>query len=324
MPEIDLEQAKTSDDPGSMAAMRDKQRQSRVVLQGHPNDPTLENPPEEVDEVPEGKEAKPPEEEVKTPVVKEDLPTQPIEHEGKKYKYSSQDEAERAYIEAERKMHEATTKAAEYEKRLQEFEKAQTQPKEEVAQKTSEELEAQIAGTWKDIDGLDPYEDGYEGKRAKLFAKLLTLQEKTPTQPQFDDSYIERKVEEKLQRERQTAEQRAAEDAQVNASRQAAIQMAKEAGLNMNDSNVSRLFWNALADAPYHENVTLKEQVDFMTNEVKKFYTNLAKERGEAAPQQAILERGGRTPIRETKQEESDKPQSLSAMMDSWREKRRI
>jgi len=314
MTDINLEQAKTSDDVDSMASMREKHRRTRVVWQGHPNDPTLEDRPEEIDELPEGKDIKPPEEKVEVAPTETRPSAPPLEHEGRKFKYSNQEEAERAQEEAAKRMHEATTELAELKKRLEEMEKA----KEAIPRpEPSENMETQVASTWKEIDGLDPYEDGYEGKRAKLFAKLLNLP------PVIDDSYIDRKVEEKLDRERQIARQKADEDAQAAASRQAAIQMAKEAGLNMDDSNVSRLFWNALSGAPYHERVTLNEQVDFMVKEVKDFYSNLAKEMGKTTPPQNILERGGNTPIKETKQEE-EKPLTISEMKEKWRERWRL
>lgn len=326
MAEIDLEQAKSSEEPGTLAAMREKHRQSRQVLTGHPNDPALTEKPEETeDELPQGKDVQPPPEEkveatpepAPTPAPAPEQPPAIAQPEAKKFKYASQEEAERAQEEAARKMHEATAELAELKKRMGE---APPPPQESPRPASPEEIENKVAKTWEEIDNLDPYDDDYYSKRAKLFTNLLNLGATTPgTDPEVArqaarEEWARIQAEEQAKKETQAQEQ---------ASRNAAVEIAKQAGLNMQDEAVNRLFWDALNRAPYYEGVTLQQQVEFMVSEVKRLNVAAAREKGASAPEPAVLERGSRTPVTEPDTEEG-KPRKLSDIKEKWRQQRQI
>ena len=314
MSDIDLEQAKTAEEPGTLASLREKHRQSRQVLTGHPNDPALTEPPE----TPETPPTEPPTE-TKVEPPKEEAPaiTQP---EVVKTKFASQEEAERAHSEAERKMHEATTEAAELKKKLEELEKAP--PEVTAPSPKTEEIEVEVAKTWEEIDNLDPYDDDYNSNRAKLFTKLLNLRGDTAT-PATDES-ARQAARDEYERIRAEEDQRRQQETQEQASRDAAVQIARESGLNMDDKVTERLFWDALTRAPYHEGVTLQEQTNFMVSEVKELIKDKAMEKGAATPESTVLERGSATPVRETASEEESAPRTLGDIKDKWRQQRQI
>jgi hypothetical protein len=105
------------------------------------------------------------------PTKKEVLPKEddkgspPEPSDGKKYKYSSMDEYDKAYHEAERKMHEATTKASTLEKELERHRK----PPEKVP--TEDEQIAEITdAALKDIRAI-PVEYGSDGRPTKASAE---------------------------------------------------------------------------------------------------------------------------------------------------------
>jgi len=325
MTDIDIEQARSAEEPGTLGSLREKHRQARQVLTGHPNDPALATPDETPDELPQGKDVKPPPDEKVEPPSKEEPEAPAIaQPEGKKYKYANQEEAERAQEEAARKMHEATQEAADLKKKLEEMEKTPQQPKEEPPpQKPSEEIEAEVAKTWEEIDNLDPYDDEYYSKRAKLFTRLLNLPASQSATPGTDTEAVRQAAREEFARIQAEEQKKQEEKAQEQASRSTAVAWAKEAGLNMDDEAVDRLFWDALNRAPYHEGVTLKEQVDFMVSEVKRLNADRAREKGAATPDQQVLERGSSTPVQETPTED-EKPRKLSEIKDKWRQQRQI
>jgi hypothetical protein len=319
---VNIEDAKTSEDEGSLASIRERVKQERV-FSGHPAD--LAGPiGGDEEEEPEGKNVQPPESETPTPEgggTEGGIPEKKGEEDGSEFKlkYKSQEEAERAQREAERKMHEATTRAADLERENAELRSKKTQPpaQETPPAPTPEELETHIAEVLNEIDNLDPYADDYQAQRAKLWTKVATLRGGTPVP---DESKVTEIVRRTLDEDRQT---RQAQDEEAR-SRQAAVRMAKEAGLNMDDpdSHDALLFWKALDGAPMGEGVTLKQQVDFMISRVKAKKGQAAAMRSETAPETEILGRGGTPPP--AKSGEDFKPRTLNSIRESLREKRRI
>jgi len=87
-------------------------------------DEKVEPKPDEVIEF-KGKEKEEPEEKVEPSEDKEE--PQPKD-DGKKYKYASMDEFDKAYKEAEKKMHEATTEKSKLERELAQFKKPPEKP----------------------------------------------------------------------------------------------------------------------------------------------------------------------------------------------------
>jgi hypothetical protein len=320
---VNIEDAKTSEDEGSLASIRERVKQERV-FSGHPAD--LAGPiGDDEEEEPEGKHVQPPESETPTPEgggPEDGIPDKKGE-EGPgsefKPKYKNQEEAERAQREAERKMHEATTRAADLERENAELRSKQTQPptQETPPAPTPEELETQVSEVLNEIDNLDPYADDYQAQRAKLWTKVATLRGGTPVP---DESKVTEIVRRTLDEDRQA---RRAQDEETR-SRQAAVKMAKEAGLNMDDpdSHDALLFWKALDEAPMGEGVTLRRQVDFMISRVKAKKGQAAAARSETAPETEILGRGGTPPP--AKSGEDFKPRTLNSIRESLREKRRI
>jgi hypothetical protein len=309
MSDLDMEKAKTADEPGTLASIREKHRQSRV-FSGHPAE--LAGPiGGGDDELPEGRFVKPlegeePEGEPGPAKLPAKPPTEP--------KYKSIEEATKAQTEAERKMHEATTRTAELEKELAEL---KAKPPAAPAP-TPEEIVAKVAEIMDEIDNLDPYADDYKQQRAQKMAEVATLR----STGGMDESTVAETVKRILDEERQADQAKRQQEAAEKASRDAAVTMAKEAGLKMDDPIVSRLFWDALSRAPYHEGVTLKEQVDYMVSEAREVVGKMAAEKGAASPEPAILERGSSAPIREPAKEEP--PRTMGDIKEQWRERRRI
>jgi hypothetical protein len=298
---VNIEDAKTSEDEGSLASIRERVKQERV-FSGHPAD--LAGPiGDDEEEEPEGKHVQPPESETPTPEgggPEDGIPDKKGE-------------------EGERKMHEATTRAADLERENAELRSKQTQPptQETPPAPTPEELETQVSEVLNEIDNLDPYADDYQAQRAKLWTKVATLRGGTPVP---DESKVTEIVRRTLDEDRQA---RRAQDEETR-SRQAAVKMAKEAGLNMDDpdSHDALLFWKALDEAPMGEGVTLRRQVDFMISRVKAKKGQAAAARSETAPETEILGRGGTPPP--AKSGEDFKPRTLNSIRESLREKRRI
>jgi hypothetical protein len=313
---VDMENAKTSEDEGSLASKRERYRQQRV-FSGHPAE--LAGPlGESTEEEPQGRHVQPPEEER----GEGGIPEGPKGGEdGFKPKYKSQEEAEKAQREAERKMHEATTRAADLERENEELRKKQAEipPETPPAQPSPEEIETQVAEVLGEIDNLDPYAEDYQTQRAKLWAKVATLRGGSAAP---DEAVVTQTVKKVLDEERRTEKERREKEDGEAASRRAAIKMAQEAGLDMGDkSHDSFLFWDALKRAPMHDGVTLEEQVNFMVSEVKAEKGKRAAAR--PGPEQTTLERGARTP-KEAPASEEAKPRRLTDIKERWREKRTI
>jgi len=311
---VDVENAKTSEDEGSLASKRERYRQQRV-FSGHPAE--LAGPlGESQEEEPQGRHVQPPEEEK----PEGGIPEGPKggEEDGFKPKYKSQEEAEKAQREAERKMHEATTRAAELERENEELRNKQTETPPPQTAPSPEEIEAQVAEVLGEIDNLDPYAEDYQTQRAKLWAKVATLRGGSAAP---DETVVTQTVKKVLDEERRTEKERREKEDGEAASRRTAIKMAQEAGLDMGDkSHDSLLFWDALKRAPMHDGVTLEEQVNFMISEVKAEKGKRAAAR--PGPEQTTLERGARTP-KEAPSEEA-KPRRLTDIKERWREKRTI
>lgn len=314
---INIEGAKTSEDEGSLASIRERLKQQRV-FSGHPAD--LAGPiGGDEEEEPEGRHVQPPAGEEPpggAPEEKKDGEEGVPEGWDFKPKYKDHREAEIGTREAERKMHEATTRAAELEREVEELKKKPPEPPATPAEPpapapTAEEIEKQVGEVLNEIDNLDPYADDYQAQRAKLWAKVATLRE-TPT---IDEAKITEIVKRTVGQH-----QGQGEDEAQSRSIQQATRMAQEAGLDMSDkSHDSFLFWDALSRAPKPEdNATLQEQVDFMISEVK---TKRAKEKSATAPETEILGRGGTPPPAKT---EDYKPRTLGSIRDKWRERRTI
>lgn len=318
---VELEEAKTSEDEGSLASIRERHRQQRV-FSGHPAELAGPIGGSDEEEEPQGKHVQPPpgESPGEGPGEEGGIPEQPKEggEEGFRPKYKSQEEAEKAQREAERKMHEATTRAAELERENEELRTKQAPPAPPAP--LPEEIEAQVAEVLGEIDNLDPYADDYAAQRAKLWSKVATLQGGSAP----DETTVTQTVKKVLDEERRVEnERRQKEDAQKT-SRQAAIKMAKEAGLDMGEkSHDSFLFWDALNRAPMHEDVTLEEQVNFMVSEAKAEKARRAAERSETAPEQTTLERGAKPP-RQAPSSQEGKPRRLNDIKERWREERRL
>ncbi len=321
-----IEGARTSEDEGSLASIRERVKNQRV-FSGHPAElagPIGGDPDEEE---PQGKHVQPPEDDPgETPGgeggIPEDTKKGGEEEAGFKPKYKSQEEAEKAQREAERKMHEATTRAADLERENEEL-RRQKKPPESPAPPAPipEEIEQQVAEVLTEVDNLDPYAEDYTAKRAKLWAKVATL--RGGADPP-DESKVTETVRKVLQEERQTEDQRRQKQDEETRSRNTAIKMAQEAGFDMTERSYdSYLFWDALNRAPMQEGVTLKEQVDFMIAETKKEKARLAAARSETSPEPPILERGARTP-RQTNPPEEGKPRRLNDIREKWREQRRL
>lgn len=227
---------------------------------------------------PEGEEKSPEPPEVKA----EDLPEAQKEKEAApeppefKPKYKSHEEAERAYDEAERKMHEATTQAArdrEGQERLtREAEELRRQLAEKEAAKppakTPEELEAEeearIAQALDEIDQIETNDrQEYLKLAAKAWRKAGFGGMGQPTAP--DAKTLDEMIDHRLaERQRQ--------DEENLAIRTQAIEMAGQAGLNMEvGSEDFKLFWDqAKALPPEVRAKPLQEQVDWAAEEAKK------------------------------------------------------
>jgi hypothetical protein len=317
---VELEEAKTSEDEGSLASIRERHRQQRV-FSGHPAE--LAGPiGSDEEEEPQGKHVQPPpgESPGDSPGEEGGIPEQPKEggEEGFKPKYKSQEEAEKAHREAERKMHEATTRAAELERENEELRSKQPPPAPPVP--SPEEIEAQVAEVLGEIDSLDPYADDYATQRARLWSKVATLQGRSAP----DETTVTQTVKKVLDEERRVENERRQKEDEQKTSRQAAIKMAREAGLDMGEkTHDSFLFWDALNRAPMHEGVTLEEQVSFMISEAKAEKARRAAARSETAPEQTTLERGAKTP-RQPPSSEEGKPRRLNDIREKWREERRL
>jgi len=320
---VELEEAKTSEDEGSLASIRERHRQQRV-FSGHPAELAGPIGGSDEEEEPQGRQVQPPpgESPGEGPGEEGGIPEGPKqggEEEGFKPKYKSQEEAEKAQREAERKMHEATTRAAELERENEDLRTKQAPPAPPAP--LPEEIEAQVAEVLGEIDNLDPYAEDYAAQRAKLWAKVATLQGSSSAP---DETTVTQTVKKVLDEERRVENERRQKEDGQKASRQTAIKMAKEAGLDMGEkSHDSFLFWDALNRAPMHEDVTLEEQVNFMVSEAKAEKARRAAARSETAPEQTTLERGAKPP-RQAPSSEEGKPRRLNDIKEKWREERRL
>ncbi len=164
-----------------------------------------------------------------------------------KYKYKSQDEAEKAYNEAVRKMTESNEKAARYEKMLANLsiQKQTPEVKESTAQKIAKEAMQRI----RQITD-DPNPDIYAEKAAIIWAEA---QEKIA-----DLKYGERHSHEQETQNVTTYAETKAREAGLKS------QMAMEA------------FWIVARNAP--KGISLDEQIDWSIQQVNTFIEEIRKE----------------------------------------------
>ena len=180
-------------------------------------------------------------------VVAEEGKVTPDDKTPPKYKYKSQDEAEKAYSEAVRKMTEATERASRYEKMLANLSTQKQTPevKESTAQKIAKEAMQKIRQIKE-----DPNTDAYAEQAAIIWAEA---------QEQIADL----KYGERYSIERNTQSMTAYAESK-----------AKDAGLK--SPMAIEAFWTVARSAP--KGIPMDEQIDWAIQQVNTFIEEIKKE----------------------------------------------
>lgn len=226
-------------------SIKEALKEAQIILKDDPNPEATSEP--EVEEVVEP-----------TPEPEEPAETAEKEQieEVKQSKYKTLEEAEKAAKEAEKRMHAATQEAAELRKQLTELlEREQSA----MAASAKEHLAKKIAGTLKEISGLDATENGYEEKAAEMWANLLN---------ETVDLIAESKIKSTISKQMSEYEKKLALKSEFDSYYNKALKTAADAGLDMQENSPDYiLFWNIAQNA---KEGSFKEQLDWAIAETKK------------------------------------------------------
>lgn len=233
-------------------------------------------------------------------VQTEGTPIQVSEPETPKFKYRSQEEAEKAYREAERRMHQATTEKAALQKELEEL-KARLAALEQEKEKKSpspppnqDEIVQRLIDINNRIDDLDPFDPDYPQAKAKLeVEKALMLDAYRGAQSLPSPDKIGELVRQELQaREQELAKQRELEDLANRVNR-----LATSFGLDMQPGSWDyKIFWRAVraGDVPDGD---LETQVKTLAQEIladkARFGQQAVQDMHKIHDDNAVLGRGG-------------------------------
>lgn len=228
----------------------------------------------------------------------------PVSDTGPKFKYKSQEEAERAYREAERRMHQATSEKAALQRELEELKqrlaalegKQQGEQPERTPPPKEEAVERLVALN-NQIDNLDPFDPDYQRRRAELeLEKAFILdavkgREAIPS-PEAVKELVRREL---AAREEEETRRRELEDLSRRVTR-----MAESYGLDMKpDSWDYRQFWRAVraGDVPEGD---LETQVKTLAEEILADKANFGQRAVQSMKkihdENAVLGRGGAGP----------------------------
>ena len=281
----------------SLAEDLDNRREvtDSMLLGGHPNleegapaggETDEEKAAREAAEAEAAAAAKPPGEEGKPPEKKE-------EEVKPKFKYASQEEAEKAETEAERKMHEATTAAAEEKRKREaaeaELARAREKPPEKVEEKppaekppklSKEELrtrrvelrESFLERMWA-LDTTDPtYKKDLIALMAEMDETMMDLGISASQREADIGTVIKQEVKKQLtarDKDRQEEDLRTARETAWNK----AVAYGLEAGLNLNDADSADIDLFEAASNKLPDNLTgkgfTKEVGEWMVNYVR-------------------------------------------------------
>lgn len=204
-----------------------------------------------------------------------------------KFKYASQDEAEKGAKEAERRMHEAIDEARKMRSEVEEIRKQVTQAAKQgdVTPQEKKELDGLFKSMLSKIKELDPDDENYDAMLANVWAGGI--------QP-----VIETVLMKETAKQAEARKQKEAEEANYAMIAKKATSMAKKAGLDMDteDSADQELFWNLSANAVGD---TLEDRIEWTISKVNNMKASIAgktiesqKKSKDAQTRNKVLERG--------------------------------
>ena len=219
----------------------------------------------------------------------QDTDESPIEAESpkKKFKYASQDEAEKGAKEAERRMHEAIDEVRKMRSEVEEIRKQVTEAAKQgdVTPQEKKELDGLFKSMLSNIKDLDPNDENYDETLAKVWAENIK-------------TAISSVLTEETAKQAETRRQKEAEEANYAMIAKKATSMAKKAGLDMDteDSADQELFWNLSANAVGD---TLEDRIEWTISKVNNMKASIAgktiesqKKSKDAQAKNKVLERG--------------------------------